>query len=592
MWNKKAKKMISPTNSPSPIGQLIHQNFTAPCPESSPTVYRYAYMDKEAINATIQNAMSMANDFNKAQKEKSSSIIAINRHLRKAAKQHPHSIKQRVLHKEFITAENLRTADPETYNSAMLKFNRENQTNFLLREFPTLKNEIAVTFKHLVIFFAAQIRDNNARKMNAGITTAGILPRLRTNSESLRRYKIEGIPQCPFKNEAILRHVHALVNAEILVNYKNHGPTVGFSVEFNPSILAVKDHDNSKTQNPVRQLVINSKTCKAGNSGLVTGTILNNHENKGDASPSPVKAIGAIAPDLLHKNTHKVTYKNSYKTTGSVTNPQEQASRGAENLPKKMNESEVLEQKIEDQWTLCKELAADIHAQHIPIDGRILEKEAQTGTMSQQMFRILLFQEFMKYISRLKFGNQSAAGAFYNAFELLFDKKLITFTGKYFTKTAMVDEFNKWLWMVDCAERWGKKRDWNFLYINDYLDTTRRDAKEMGFWYLEKMWNSNEKKKATRKANRKQKQLDHSKRKIKIKADRLEKYGFRSIKPGTNAKARTDYDKARKAVRRFLKKEIQFDELYRYCQANLNETIVTGLENLIASERKNLTLKK
>src|SRR5690606_11504472 len=119
-----------------------------------------------------------------------------------------------------------------------------------LREYPTLKNELA-TFNHLVIFFAAQIRDNNARKMNAGVSTAGILPRLRTNSESLRRYKVEGVPQCRYKNDAILRHVHALVDAGILVNYKNHGPNVGFSVEFSPEILEVKDHDPSKTQNTI-----------------------------------------------------------------------------------------------------------------------------------------------------------------------------------------------------------------------------------------------------------------------------------------------------------------------------------------------------
>lgn len=587
------------TDSPvKSIGALIHQNFAAPQAANAPKVFRYPFMDKEAINATIQNAMRQASEFNKTQKEKSSSIIAINQHLRKAAKTHKHSIKQRVLHKEFIAAENLRTADPETYNSAMLKFNREHGTNFLMREFPTLKNELA-TFNHLVIFFAAQVRDNNARKMNANVSTAGILPRLRTNSESLRRYKVEGVPQCRFKNDAILRHVHALVDAGILENYKNHGPTVGFSVEFSPQILEVKDHDPSKTQNAINQTLIFSKTCKAGDSGLVTGTVLNHIENKGDASPSPEIRIGASAPDLLHKNTHKATNKNINKTTGSVTNPQEQSNRGADFLPEKNADnrkpsgpSEILSQKIADQWTLCKELEASHHTQHIPIDGTVLEKEAQTGTMSQQLFRMLLFQEFMKYISRLKLGNQSAAGAFFNAFEELFDKKMITFTGKYFTKTAMLDEFHKWLWMVDCAERWGKKRKWKFLYINDYLDTARRDAKEMGFWYLEKQWNANERKKATRKANRKKNQVAHDKRKIKIKAERLEKYGLRSIKPGTNSRARTDYDKARTAVRRFLKKEIQFDELYRYCQANLNETIVTGLENLIESERKNLTLKK
>lgn len=562
------------THIPQSIGVLMHDFKTPHAETPQKLVYRYPYMDKKCINATIQKNRKFAADHNTAQKVKSASIIAINRELRRAIKNFPHSTLQKVQFKDFLQEEKLKNADPDTYNPAILKYNNQHSTHFLLREWPTLRNEVAVTFGHLVIFYAAQMRDGNARRIKAGITTTQSLPRLRTNSESLRRYKVEGVPQCPYKNDAILKHVHTLVNCGILINYKNHGQNVGFSLAFNPELLAVSEVENGKIQKADNRKVTESKTCKDRDSVLVTGTVLNDNEIKGDIG------IGANAPDLLYKIN-----KNTYKTTKSEAVKAEKLHQARE-ISGIMTASDILQGKIQEDWPLCVALAADAHTHHVPIDAKILEKEAESGTMSQQFFRILLFQEFMKYVSRLKKGNQSAAGAFYRAFEELWDKKLITFTGNYFLKTRMLDEFKKWLWMVDHAERWlNKNPHFNLLYINDYLDTQRRDAKEVGFWYLEKQWNANEKKKADRKSNRKQARLDHLTRKKRIKTDRVEKYGYRSIKKKAKA---TDFEKAQVAVRKFLKKEMDFDDLYRYCQYNLNQTIVEGLENLIVAERKNL----
>ncbi len=136
--------------------------------------------------------------------------------------------------------------------------------------------------------------------------------------------------------------------------------------------------------------------------------------------------------------------------------------------------------------------------------------------------------------------------------------------------------------MVDHAERWAKKRNWQFLYINDYLDTTRRDAKEVGFWYLEKQFKQNEKKKAARKAQRAKRAQQAQQRKSAIKADRVEKFGYRSIKPGTNCS--TDYEKAAKAVRKYLHGKITSQELYYYVENNLNQSIREGLKNIINNE--------
>ncbi|SDS13656.1 hypothetical protein SAMN04487764_1534 [Gillisia sp. Hel1_33_143] len=587
------------------IGSLMRQNLEL-LPQGSsksPTkkAYKYPYMDSEAINTTIQNAKKFAEAYNKAQDEKSSGIQKINRELRLALKSDPHTTEQKVLFQEYKQQEKISGLEPMAYNQKVLEFNRAHGTHYFMRTYKKLKSEIAVTFAHLVFFYAAQIRSNNARKLNAGVTTAGTLPRLLTNSENIKRYKVEGVPQCPFQNDAILNHVHNLVEAGILIKYKSHGRNMGFSVAFNPEILEVKDQNFTKLQNANSQLVVKFKTGKPTYSDCNTRTGENDNENKGDAVGSPQ------IRNVTQKSVTTSATGNNYRVTKSEENPEPKASADTENLIKNSPEvekkqeqvspgreknvpihfSEELENRIQNTWTLSQELSQNVHVHHVPPMEK-LEWEARNGILSQPVFSELIFQEFMKVISRLKRENQSAAGAFYRGFEELADKKLKNFSGRYYDKKTMLAEFKKWLWMVDHAERWGKKRDWQFLYINDYLDTQRRDAKEVGFWYLEKQFKANEKKKETRKKNRLEKQQKHQARKKKIKLDRVDKFGYRSVKPGTNEKSLSDYEKARAAVRKYLYGKIPFEELHRYCRHNLNKTIVDGLKNLIDAEAANL----
>lgn len=548
---------------------------------SSKDVYRYPFMDKEHINRTIQNAKKIAHEYNQLQEEKSSSINLINKELLKSIKKDPHTIAQKVKFQEFKVEKGLKTAPPEHYNHEVLQFNRANGTHFLMRKYKPIKNEVVITLPFLVVFYAAQIRDRNARRLNSGITTTGTLPRLLTNSESLKRYKIDGVKQCPYHNSTILAHVHALVDAGILIDYKNHGRNMGFSVLFNPEILAIGDVKKGKLQPFENKRFTFYKNGIPSDSGLVTGTQLNNNKNKGDAK-APLDNRNATK--VASKN-HENTTENNYKTTRSVKNPE----KDERFLNKKLAENSSslkIEQEIQETWPLCQELEQNIHIHHVP-KLEELENEAAKGTMSQHSFRILLFQQFLKYVSRLKSKNQSAAGAFYKALEELMDKKMVNFAGRLYSKPLMFAEFSKWLWMVDHAERWGKKRNWNFLFINDYLDTQRRDAKEMGFWYLEKQWNANEKKKKSRKVERSKNREAHLERKKKIKISRLEKYGYRSVK--VNERSKTDFEKAQIHVRKYLYGKINFEELYRYLETNTNYKIIEGLSSLIESERKSLT---
>ncbi len=585
------------TNQNVILGDLLRQNFKPVLSgkEAVPLkkIYKYPYLDKEGINQTIQNGKRFAEAFNKEQEKKSSWINTMNYDLRLATKENPHTPEQKVLFLQYKQDQKLAKAEPLLYNQKILEFNRKNGTNFLLRSYRTLRAEIAVTFSHLVFYYAAQIRDNNAWKLNAGVTTAGTLPRMLTNSESLKRYKVEGVSQCPYQNDAILKHVHNLVEAGMLINYKSHGRNMGFSVEFNPEILAVQDYKMPKSQNTANQRIRNFKTAKSTYSDCITRTPRNKNEIKGDGKPSPGERNGVKTPitGTSYKNTKSeeipVELKNSEKEI-FVKNPPEADKKQEHSKPGAAKNllSDQLESKIQPTWDLCKELSENQHIHHVPIDKKQLLIETKTGTMSQASFRELLFQEFMKIISRLKMENQSAAGAFYKAFEELEDMKLKNFAGRYFQKSTMLEEFEKWIWMIDHAERWGKKRDWNFLFINDYLDTQRRDAKEMGFWYLEKQWNTNEKKKAKRKINRLEKVKAAQKRKKQIKQDRVQEFGYRAVKP--NNRSLTDFEKARIKVRSYLYGKITFEEMHRYCRHNLSQTIVDGLDNLIESETTNL----
>lgn len=592
-----------PNNS---IGALMRQNLES-LPQDPPKIptkkaYKYPFLDKEAINHTIQNAKKFAAEYNKAQAKKSEGIKKINHELRLDLKATPHTAKQKLAWLEYKQKEKLAKLEPMEYNQKVLAFNREHGANFLMRTYHALKNEIAITFSYLVCFYAAQVRANNARKLSAGVTTAGTLPRMLTNSENIKRYKIEDVPQCPLQNDAILTHVHNLVAAGVLINYKSHGRNMGFSVDFNPEILAIKDQNTTKKQTPDGQPIIKFKTAKPTYSDSITRTCKHKYENKGDRN-GPEKG-----PTAATGNTYKATKsednpnekpsdhrKNSGKSTSVKTEKQDQSKLGAGSTSSGQAEnydhpSDKLEAKIQATWPLCVELSENQHIHHIPLSRKALEWEARKGVMSQPQFRELLFQEFMKVISRLKRKNQSAAGAFYRAFEELDDMKLKTFTGRYFTKAKMLEEFEKWLWMVNHAEKKVKENNWRLLFINDYLDTNRRDGKEVGFWYLEKMWNKNEKQKADRKKKRQENQKAHKARKAKIKQDRVEKFGYRSIKPGTNAKSLSDYEKARKAVRKYLKSDDpnRWEHLIWYVDNNLSKTIKDGIGNLIEAETENL----
>jgi hypothetical protein len=591
------QQQTTPQNNFS-IGALMRQNLDILPQEDLkkiPTkkVYKFPFMDKETINKTIQNAKKFAAEYNRDQEEKSKGINKINRELRKEIRDNPHTAQQRVLFDIYKKNHKLSTAEPMAYNQKVLEFNREHGTHFLLRTYRKLRNEIDVTFTFLVKYYAAQIKDNNKWKIKAKITTAGTLPRMLTNSESLKRHKVEGVLQCNYENDAILSHVHHLVEAGLLIDYKSHGRNMGFSVDFNPEILAVQDRKNQKSQNPDNQNNIKFKKGKHPYRDVITRTYKHKYENKGDADGPPDQRNGSIEPTLATKNTNRNT--KSVEIPGKMASSQPvnaekispgQAKKQEQNKPgrEKITLSEHLEGKIKDKWELCQELSWDMHVNHIPIDKNELLFESRNGTMSQASFRELLFQQFMMIISRLKKGNQSAAGAFYRAFEELEDKKLVNNWGRLFTKEQMLKEFEKWIWMVDHAERWGKKRDWQFLYINDFLDTTRRDGKEVGFWYNEKAWNKNEKDKAKNKAKRAKRAVEAQKRKKKIKQDRVQQFGYRSVKPGTNSRSLSDFEKARKAVRKYLYGRIPFEELQRYCRHNLNETIVEGLDNLIDAE--------
>lgn len=153
--------------------------------------YRYPYMDAEAIRATIQNAKKLIAKYNEEQYKKSEGLKEINADLRREILKTPHTTKQKILWLDYKRQHKMADMPPMRYNTYAIKFNKKHSTNFLMREYKGLKNEMALTISHLVFFYAAQIRDNNARKLNAGVTTAGTLPRLYTNSESLRRYKID-----------------------------------------------------------------------------------------------------------------------------------------------------------------------------------------------------------------------------------------------------------------------------------------------------------------------------------------------------------------------------------------------------------------
>ncbi len=163
-------------------------------------------------------------------------------------------------------------------------------------------------------------------------------------------------------------------------------------------------------------------------------------------------------------------------------------------MPETVKVSETLSEKLQDitlsDSNLATRLADGEFFSHKRLDKVHLYKEATYGTLVREEFLQVIKHEFFKNLSKIYRQSTPYAGSYQKAMNAFEERFWVNNgTGKFLVrKEVMVDMLQKYLWMVNKAQRWFVKTGIRPLNPHDYLDPTRSHKKEIGFDYLQKSY--------------------------------------------------------------------------------------------------------
>ncbi len=193
-----------------------------------------------------------------------------------------------------------------------------------------------------------------------------------------------------------------------------------------------------------------------------------------------------------------------------------------------------------------------------------MEYEARKGIIDRETFTEIAIQDILKLAGSLLYPQSTPyEGSWMKAYWMFAEYKLHTFTGMPFHKDTVVETVKKWRWMLRHAKRWFERSGIHPLFPGQYFDITRKDACEIGFWYLEKAWQRNEEKKERRKLAREGLNRQATERRKKI----------------------SDNRKLEKQLRRYLSGKINGEVLYDYVRTNLSHHYLENLAELIQKQK-------
>ena len=220
--------------------------------------------------------------------------------------------------------------------------------------------------------------------------------------------------------------------------------------------------------------------------------------------------------------------------------------------PPEINKKEkTLSEKLRDlilhPQELAERLAQGLFNNYVPIDVRLLYKEAYNGTLTTTEFHQLVVQDFFCTTAKLYRDTTPYTGSWKNAINCWMQNKFLNYKGIVFNKTNIVDDVSQLRWRIDHARRWFSRTGINPLYPSNYFDITRKTSKEIGFEFTRKAWDLHVKYEEGR----------------AIKKRKLERNAEERLKKINHAK------KFESEIKRFLRNKITLPQLYDYVSRNL-----------------------
>jgi hypothetical protein len=375
--------------------------------------------------------------------------------------------------------------EPFEYNQLVEEFNQEKGGLLIKkRKLDTIKYASEIVFENILHLYEKQLTKFTTEYIKFGSVTLKDVIAAEINSYHVTALErdlddqtfVYSLNVC---HATVRNHRKKLEKAGILTNYEFRGHKKGVKMHISNKILVLFDAKTGKYTNAENQS-LTPETCKKftdKDKALLEQSItIDKTENRKTDFPD----LGTASPDL------------SFVFYGNIPAQDEKSKLGgrAENVKVSGSLSEKLQNITLSDTNLAQRLAGGEFFNHQRIDKVHLYQEAQNGTMIREEFLQVIKHEFFKNLSKIYRQSTPFAGSWQKAMNAFDDRFYATNSnGKFLVhKEVMVNILQKYLWMVNKAQRWFAKTGIRPLNPHDYLDRTRSHKKEIGFDYLEKAY--------------------------------------------------------------------------------------------------------
>ena len=476
--------------------------------------------------------------YNESLKDKNETVILANCKIRKA-----------VTKKEKLAIVSFKKSNSKKftkeYNQLATEYNENNAPLINLRRYQTIKYATEIIFDVLVSFYASQLKQHNAYKMNMGASTMISKAKpylLSIDHLRLANHKKNHFQRLDLCKKTVQNHVKRLREAGVLINYIYINQNKPIKVQISPQILQVEDGNPPKRQLSENESVTPQSLNVLHDNNDTTRTGKLKEEKIKDTANCIVNLAERLCipaeglPD--HEENRKPPIEKQQKKSEKKKNYHFVAS---ENFRKDLLEPGEFAQKLANH---------DFDNYKAIRNDRLLN-ELQYGNLDSNELREVLLQDFLKTSAKIWRNHTVYEGEWrkvINQFKKEFLKKVIQ-------RSNMIKQIYQLRFRIEFARKWflktqksSKRNGVVALYPSAYFDPTRTNTNEIGFGGTYKIW----------KTHLRQETAENE----RVKAMLLE----------ANARKRrlTNYKKLTQAVTKYLLGRSSVDELYNYVTTNLS----------------------
>ena len=529
----------------------------------------FPYLNKESMKSAMDNYRQFVYTYNRQATKENKAIKRYNKTVVL-----PKSIALDTLWKIEAVKNNNQGLFTKAYNQSIEDLNTHLQIAYLPKKcIQTIKYSSEIVFNVLVGFYISQLKTRNeylkAAKRPLRVLKSE-LPKLKIDHRKLATHTIAGIPRLAFCKKTAQNHIKRLRESGILINYTYINQNKPISVNFNPEIVAILDGNTPKNKLTNNQSVNTSSGKKLPHNKDITRTFIKEKEIKDCENFTVGNKCGSTPKQY-------VSAAQGYQSTTWIGNekkilPRENKATILKLLPDFLKTTPKLQgtnstltrnflAKLLDEKEFAQQLSKHEYDNYKGLSNHYLRKVSQYANLTQEEFKAVLVQDFIKSSAKIWRNHQNVAqGSWKNAINQLND---ILFQG-ITTKESLIEKIKEYRWKLEFARKWFLKTNVNALYPSLYFDVHRKSASGIGFFGLHPIWNTH------------------------LKYQQKKKETLQKSKTQENARKRKDKEKQRfnNAIQAYKKGKYSAKQLYNYVQDHLPHYFIPLLITALEKEKQ------